>query len=509
MKSTNRKQKITINTLVSAVSEIVSILCGLILPRLILSHFGSSYNGTISSVTQLISFVTLLRAGVGGVTRAALYKPLAEGNFEEVSAIINATERFMRKVAYVFAGTVIIGACVYPFLVTDFAWLFTAILFLVLSVSTFIQYYFGITYQLLLMADQRQYVFTAINIVSVILNTVLSAILIKLNFSIIIVKLGSAIAFALTPLFVHFYARNRYKIDSRIAPNMQALAQRWDALGHQIAYYVFTSTDLIVLTLLANVKIVSVYSVYQLPVKAVKTIIKTYSTSVEAAFGNIIAKGQKSSLYTAHEVFECFMFVSCSFFYSCTVGLILPFVRIYTDQVTDENYYRPLFAILMVAGELTYCLRIPYMTLVESSGRYRETKIGAYVEASINIVSSVVLCFLVDPLLAVASGTLIGMLFRTVEISRYTDKVIVKRRRTRFYLNLFASYVMLLSVYCVSNRLYSLIHCDTYLQWLYMSVFVAISVAVVLSVYLIVFYKKTTLIMLSMIKDAVVWKCAR
>ena len=66
------------NMMASIGYEMVAVICGLILPRLILSTFGSSYNGITSSITQFLSCVTLLRAGIGGVTRASLYKPLAD-----------------------------------------------------------------------------------------------------------------------------------------------------------------------------------------------------------------------------------------------------------------------------------------------------------------------------------------------------------------------------------------------------------------------------------------------
>ena len=71
-----RTKKAVINTMTSIMAEVVSIICGLILPRLILGAFGSSYNGITSSITQFLSCIVLLRAGVGSVTRAALYVDL-------------------------------------------------------------------------------------------------------------------------------------------------------------------------------------------------------------------------------------------------------------------------------------------------------------------------------------------------------------------------------------------------------------------------------------------------
>lgn len=493
----SRKQRVMLNTLASVLAEVVSTVCALILPRLILASFGSEYNGIISSITQIISFVTLLRAGVGGVTRAALYKPLAENDTVRISAIINATERFMRRLALMFLGIATVAAVVYPFVVQEFDWFFSFSLFMILSVSTFVQYYFGITYQMLLLADQRNYIYTLFNICSVILNTLLGVVLIKLGCSIHMVKLGSTVAYALTPVAVNLYVRRRYRLDRKVPADGSALEQRWDALGHQIAYYIFTSTNLTMLTVLADVRFVSVYSVYYMVIKAIKMVIKTYSSSVEAGFGNVIAKGQSKVLGRTLGIFECFMCLSCAFLFTCTAIMIVPFVQVYTQGVTDISYYRPVFAVLLILGELLYCLRIPYMSVVEASGMYRQTKTGAYAEAIINIGVSIVLCLLIDPLIAVATGTLCAMIFRTVEISRFTDRNILKRSRFHFYriIGLSAG-VMLVSI-LICSYIPFLGSCANYLQWAVQAVVVALIVGVITIAAAMVFYRKVTMDMLS------------
>ena len=145
-----RTKKAVINTMTSIIAEIVSIICGLILPRLILGAFGSSYNGITSSISQFLSCVVLLRAGVGSVTRAALYKPLAKKDINEISGIVNATAIFMKKVALIYVGALLIFACIYPFFVREsFDWIFSATLVLLIGCSTFVDNYFGIAYQML------------------------------------------------------------------------------------------------------------------------------------------------------------------------------------------------------------------------------------------------------------------------------------------------------------------------------------------------------------------------
>ena len=47
----SRTQKAFLNMSTSLVAQIVSIICGLITPRLILTNFGSTYNGVTASAT--------------------------------------------------------------------------------------------------------------------------------------------------------------------------------------------------------------------------------------------------------------------------------------------------------------------------------------------------------------------------------------------------------------------------------------------------------------------------
>lgn len=82
--------------------EIVAMVCGLILPRFILSAFGSSYNGMISSIAQFLDYISVLTLGISGSTRIAIYKANASNDPYKVSAILKATEQYMRKVASIF-----------------------------------------------------------------------------------------------------------------------------------------------------------------------------------------------------------------------------------------------------------------------------------------------------------------------------------------------------------------------------------------------------------------------
>ena len=112
-----RKRRLLLNTGASVIHQIISIVCGFILPRLILSHYGSSVNGLVSSITQFLGFVTLMDMGVGAVVQSSLYKPLAEKDTYKISQIMAASNQFFSRIAIVLCIYSAILMAVYPFLI--------------------------------------------------------------------------------------------------------------------------------------------------------------------------------------------------------------------------------------------------------------------------------------------------------------------------------------------------------------------------------------------------------
>ena len=150
--------KIRINTIVSLVYQIVVVVCGLILPRVILSVYGSDSNGLLSSATQFLSLISFLDLGVGAVVRSNFYKPLADNNIPLLSKMIKASNNFFRKIGNIYLCYIIILLFLFPIIISDnagYSHLEIILLIIVLSLSNLAQYYLGITNQLLLFSDQK------------------------------------------------------------------------------------------------------------------------------------------------------------------------------------------------------------------------------------------------------------------------------------------------------------------------------------------------------------------
>ncbi len=171
---------------------------------------------------------------------------------------------------------------------------------------------------------------------------------------------------------------------------------------------------------------------YYSVVAGIERITSTLSSGIEAAFGNMIANDENDALRRNFSVFEFVSFLATTTLFTCAGLLILPFVAVYTRNITDADYIRPAFAVVLTLAEAVYCLRIPYNSVTLAAGHFKQTRNGAFVEAGINLALS---CILVVQLgiVGVAVGTLAAMSFRTVQYVLYLSKHIIKRSPAVFF----------------------------------------------------------------------------
>ncbi len=421
-----RSKKAIYNIVSNLVLQVVIVLYGFIVPKIIINKFGSDVNGLISSITQFLAYISLLESGFGPVVKAALYKPIANKDKKTIAGILKTSEKFFKTIAYIFLVYIILLSIFYPLLVSNnFGYLYTISLIIIIAISTFAEYFFGMTYKLYLQADQRTYVISIIQILTYFFSTILIVAMAKLGMSIQVIKLVSGVIFVLRPILQNLYVKKKYQFDLE-NNNKYELKQKWDGLAQHIAAVIHGNTDVTILTFFCKLSEVSVYSVYYLVVKGVKSIIQAFSSGIDASFGDMIAKGEHDNLNRKFGMYEVAYFTVCTIVFSCTMVLIVPFVRVYTKGITDANYVRYLFGYLIVISEYIWAIRVPYSSITLAAGHFKETRVGAWVEAITNIVVSLIFVKKFG-IIGVTIGTIVGMTIRTIEFVFHTNKYILKR----------------------------------------------------------------------------------
>ena len=149
--------------------------------------------------------------------------------------------------------------------------------------------------------------------------------------------------------------------------------------------------------------------------------LSVFTTSLEAAFGNLFANNEKDRISRNFETYEFFISAFVSIITPCSICLILSFVKLYTKNVNDANYYQPAFAVLAILAQMMQCFRQPYRTLVQAAGKYKETERASIIEALVNVLISVLSVYRFG-LIGVTVGTLAANTYRTIDYIHFVNK---------------------------------------------------------------------------------------
>jgi len=500
----SRAKKMMASSVLGIVKQIVAMVCGFILPRYILIYYGSSVNGLLSSITYYLSFISLLDMGVGAVIQSNLYKPLADEDSDQISRIVKASKRFFGTLALIFLAYVaVLAPGINKIINTSFDMWFTASLVIIIATSTFVQYLFGITNQLLLSADQKAYVPLSMAAMTMILNTALSVVLMKAGASVQTVKLATVAVFVIRPVGQAIYVRRHYRINGKIEVREEPIKQKWNGFSQHFAAVVCKNVDVVALSIFSTLENVSVYSVYYLVTNGVEQLIMTAATGLEPLFGNMLARNETDKLSRTFAAVEWIVHTAVTVIFAITAVAITPFITVYTRGINDAEYVYPIFGYIIVFAYAAMCLRVPYFRLIKAAGHFKQTQNGAYISAAINIVLTVSLVKRFG-LIGAAAGTFCALMYHTCYFAHYLKNNIISRPIKNF-LKYLATDIMVSAATVFLCREFSMMSVS-YSAWIVFALKVSLMSLASSVVINLLFHRKTVkeavrLIMQSLVKS--------
>lgn len=490
--SAGRTKNATLNILFAIILQLVTFVRGLILPRIIIPAYGSDINGLVSSITQFLTYISLLEAGVGTIFRSSLYKPLADGDIDKVSGVINEQKRFYRKIGLVFVFYVIALCFIYPLIAkTKISTEYIVSFILILSISTFAEYFISLPYVSLLSADQKVRISYIVSIVYTIVNILVALFWVWLKADIRLIYLSMCVIGLLRPLFYWLYVKKHYNLSKTAAPDASALKQRWNGMVHHISYYVHTNTDSAILTIFVGTAMVSVYNVYGAIIFGMERLITSVSAGTAAGIGNVLVSGDKKTINRTVDLFEFVQSAATTVLFTITALMIMPFIKLYTSDMTDINYIYPEFGYVLVCAEAIYCFRCIYSTISTNANKFKETQLGAILECVVNLVLSLILTLACGMgLLGIAIGTLAGMFVRYLAEVLFLSKNVINRSVLKAFKSLLVNACIAAVSILICHFALNYNAINGVAKWVLLAVISSVIVIVVTVLFYLVFYRK-------------------
>lgn len=420
-------KKIKYNLLVGFGSQILTIILGIVIPRLTLVNYGSEINGLISSITQIYSYIGLLEAGIGTATIQALYRTVGSDDHSKTNAILAATNRYYNRTGVLYTLAIIAFSVIYPFLVdTEIPTLTVVLIILFNGAGSVIAFFVQRKYLLLLQAEGKNYIESTLTMILNVLRNVTKIVLMSMGIDVILVQAVSMLLSFIQMVYITMYIKKHYAwIDLTVAPDYESISQSKNVLIHQFSGLIFNNTDSIILTAFCGLKVVSVYSLYTMLFSMISTALSVVINSVVFSLGQAYHTNRKKfmRMYDAYELFYMSLVFSL---YSVAFYFIIPFVTCYTADVTDIDYIDPLLPMLMIALYLLSCGRSAPSQAINIAGHFKNTQNRSLIESFINITVSL-LAVQRWGIYGVLIGTIAALLYRVNDMILYSCKHILMR----------------------------------------------------------------------------------
>jgi hypothetical protein len=421
------KRRSLFNIAVGIGSQCVSIVLGIIIPRLFLTSFGSEMNGFLNSIGQVFAYFALLEAGVGAATLQALYGPLANDNKKEISEIMSATDYYYKKTGRLYLIAVLLVAIGYPVVVSSNipAWtMITIILFN--GIPGIISYYFQGKFIILLQAEGKNYINTALTSIATTLVSVAKIIMLLLGYNIIAIQFTYLVINILKIIAIGVYISKNYQwVNLKENPNYKAIGQKNAAFVNQICDLIFRNTDTVILTIFSGLKVVSVYTMYTLLYSMIRTALDYVAQGFSFVMGQTFNRDRERYIQL-HDLYETYRMALVFALYNIALIFIIPFMKLYTAGITDINYLDYKVAVLFSVFYVMTGARACCSDVINYAQHFRKTQSRCIVEAVINLVVSIIAVKLWG-IYGVLIGTIVALIYRMNDMFIYANVRILYR----------------------------------------------------------------------------------
>ena len=414
------------NFIFSNLSLIISFALGIIIPRLFIISLGSEANGLISSIGQIFSYVGLLEAGIGATVTQALYKPIVNNDRTQINRILSASNRYYKKIVTIYIACVFVLAAVYPLVVDTKLPLWQVIAVVCFTgLGNAVNFLLQQNYVVLLSAEGKGYITTNLNTVVNVLSSLAKVVLLIIGFNIVYIVGAQFVITLLRILLLRIYIGRGYRwLDLKQEPDKSALSKQRYVMVQQLSYFVFTNTDIVILTFFCNLTVVSIYTVYNMIIGVIEGVVGTFTSSVVFAMGQLY-NDDFNKFKRIYKIYDsCYMtlvFALFSVVYLC----IIPFLSVYTKGFDQSGYLDPLLALLFVVLKMVTTLRSQSQNAINFAGHFKETQKSSVVEMVMNIVISLVAVYFIG-IYGVVIGSIVSTLYKGISVTNYANKIILK-----------------------------------------------------------------------------------
>lgn len=417
-----------LNSTVLTLIQIMTIILKFITQTVFIRVLGREFLGLNGLFTNILSVLSFAELGVGTSIVFSLYKPLAENDKQQISALMN-----LFKKAYTFIGMTVgvLGCALIPFLhllIKDFEQLDGVYIYFLLYLANSVISYFFTYKRSLLIADQHEYISMLNTFLFMVLQVILQVFFLFLNHSyafylwiaIICTFLSNvAISHKVNKDYPYLKKNSKEHVSTEIKKTIGANVV--GMIGSRIGAIVVRSTDNLLLSSFMGIGIVGIYSNYLLIVNSISGVLNKLVSSVTASIGNLIVEQNNNRSYEVYKQHFMINIFVVSFSAGCLLVSLNPFIKAWAGK----NYVLvSRIVLVIVINYFVDQLRQTNITFISAYGLFVPNGKKSVVEAILNFVLSLILLRTFK--LGIA-GVLLGTVITNIVLNSWWEPLLLFR----------------------------------------------------------------------------------
>ncbi len=324
------KKEILLNFIFTFLINILNFIQG----RYFIEYLGIETLGMMKLFTQLLTYLNIVEMNIASASAFALYKPLADKDYNKLSIVVNTIESIYNKIAILL---LILGVLCAPMLsffmkVDNFSSeiYFYWTLYVLNTVST----YLFIKYVILFTANQEFLYVKTIQSSCIIIFKIFQIFCIVKYGSFLIYIILLIIDNLIQWLIFNIHYKKEYSYIRKTKEKFDGIKNDIKNLfWHKLGWIIVFNTDLILISRFTSLEIVGVYASYQMIIQVLRTITGIITGILTPKIGKFIAQNSKIEIYSYFKKINiCYYFVSCFFSY-CTLNLINSFINMWLGNI--------------------------------------------------------------------------------------------------------------------------------------------------------------------------------
>jgi len=459
---------------------------------LLIYTLGMEYVGLNGLFTSVLQILNLTELGISQAMTYAMYKPIADGNYNKVCNLLSLYKKY-----YFYIGLVIIviGISFLPFLPNLISGeipedLNLYVLYLLYLSSTVISYWLFSYKSSLLEAHQRNDIISKIQIINLTIQSFLQIIILLVWKNYYIYIAIQILVQILNQCLIQIYTKKIYpdcypKEETDYSYKALITSNIRDLAFAKFGYVVLTSSDTVIISSFLGLSVLAIYQNYYYLITSIIGFISTLMYGIIASIGNSIVIETKDKNYNDFKTLTFIISWVTAICTCCFLCMFQPFMELWVGK----KYLFPFnMVILFCIYFYIYEFNQLFNVYKDAAGLWHYDRFRPLITSLCNLTMNILLVNIIG-IEGVLLSTILSILFVGMPWLIHNIFTYLFERNMKDYLFIVAQYIFVVLISCfLSYKISTLFDVNVYLT-LIIRLCIAVSIPSIL--YLILFHKST------------------